>query len=79
MEDNKSCISENLDIISVETQYCQCEKMNNPDEIVVELARSAGALFQYNKQKNKFLLHSRGRVHEFDADLCFWCNYKINL
>ena len=77
MEDNKSYISENLDIISVETQYCQCEKMNNPDEIVVELARSAGALFEYHKRKRRLLLHSQGRIYEFAPAACFWCNLEI--
>jgi hypothetical protein len=77
MENHNSCISQNLNIINSKEQYCKCEIMHRAGEEVVELARSAGALFEYHKQKRKFLLHSQGRIYEFDPATCFWCNLEI--
>jgi len=77
MNNHTPCITQDLDTSITEKKYCSCEKMSNPDEVVVELARSTGALFQYHKQKHKFLLHTKGYVHEFDSPLCFWCNQEI--
>ena len=77
MKNHTSCITESPNANGSKDRYCQCEVMNNPSELIVEVAKGAGSVMQYDKLKRKFFIHAKDETKEFNQDRCPFCKQEI--
>ena len=70
-------LADNINNTSAKKEYCLCEIMNNPDEIIVDVVRGLSSVMQYDKRERKFLIQAKDEVKIFDEQRCPFCKMEI--